>query len=76
MRLKLLRQGRVGDVGDSDRRLELSRRIWPSSGCCRSDDSLLSGIELTTTIESNPVIPNWLGESILLGKYWIESGVL
>ncbi len=39
-------------------------------------DSLLSGIELTTTIEPNPVIPNWLSEALLLGKYWVESGLL
>lgn len=39
-------------------------------------DSLLSGIELTATIESNPVIPNWLNEVLLLGKYWLESGLL
>lgn len=39
-------------------------------------DSFLSGIELTTNIESNPVIPNWLGEALLLGKYWVESGLL
>ena len=38
--------------------------------------SLLSGLELTISNQSNPVIPNWLGESILLGKYWIESGLL
>lgn len=39
-------------------------------------DSLLSGIELTATIESNPVIPNWLNEVLLLGKYWLKSGLL
>ncbi len=39
-------------------------------------ESLLSGLELTTSTQSNPVIPNWLSESILLGKYWIESGLL
>ena len=39
-------------------------------------ESSLSGIELTTNIESNPVIPNWLSEALLLGRYWVETGLL
>jgi hypothetical protein len=36
----------------------------------------LAGLEITTTEQSNPVIPTWLAEALLVGQYWYQSGLL
>lgn len=36
----------------------------------------VAGLEITTTEESNPAIPVWLAEALLLGQYWQSSGLL
>jgi hypothetical protein len=36
----------------------------------------LAGLEITTTEQSNLVIPNWLAEALLVGQYWNQSGLL
>jgi hypothetical protein len=36
----------------------------------------LAGLEITTTEQSNPVIPAWLAEALLVGQYWHQSGLL
>ena len=35
-----------------------------------------AGIELTTIEQTNPVIPSWLAEVLLLGEYWRKTGLL
>ncbi|NJP12650.1 MAG: hypothetical protein HC866_26940 [Leptolyngbyaceae cyanobacterium RU_5_1] len=36
----------------------------------------VAGIELTATDQSNPVVPPWLAEVLLLGEYWRRTGLL
>ncbi|MBD2309071.1 hypothetical protein H6G17_26770 [Chroococcidiopsis sp. FACHB-1243] len=36
----------------------------------------VAGLEVTTTEQSNPAIPSWLSEALLVGQYWNQSGLL
>lgn len=36
----------------------------------------VAGIELKTDEQANPVTPDWLGEVLLVGKYWRVTGLL
>jgi hypothetical protein len=35
----------------------------------------VAGIELSTHEQSNPVVPTWLAEALLLGEYWRTTGL-
>jgi hypothetical protein len=35
-----------------------------------------SGVELEVRGEDRPRVPNWFGEVVLLGQYWLESGLV
>lgn len=35
-----------------------------------------SGVVVTGREEERSRIPAWFGEAVLLGKYWVESGLL
>ena len=35
-----------------------------------------SGVELEVREEERRRVPNWFGEAVLLGGYWLESGLV
>lgn len=35
-----------------------------------------SGVEIEERGEEKARIPSWFGEAVLLGKYWLESGLV
>lgn len=41
-----------------------------------NDSFTIAGLEVTTTEQSNRVIPAWLAEALLVGQYWNQSGLL
>lgn len=34
------------------------------------------GVEMEVRAEERPRVPNWFGEAVLLGQYWLESGLV
>lgn len=34
------------------------------------------GVELEVRAEDRPRVPSWFGEAVLLGQYWVESGLV
>lgn len=35
-----------------------------------------SGVELEVCEEERLRVPNWFGEAVLLGRYWLDSGLV
>jgi len=36
----------------------------------------VAGLEMNLSEQSNPAIPTWLAEALLLGQYWQRCGLL
>ncbi len=39
-------------------------------------DRVKSGVELEASEEERLRVPSWIGEAVLFGKYWLESGLV
>ncbi|HIK17841.1 MAG TPA: hypothetical protein IGS53_21490 [Leptolyngbyaceae cyanobacterium M33_DOE_097] len=42
----------------------------------RMDVGERSGVEIEGVEEERQRVPEWLGEAVLLGQYWLESGLV